>query len=390
MKAEIVIIGGGVVGASVAYHLTQRGCRDVLLIEREEILGLGSTGKATGGVRAQFETDVNIKLSLYSLDFFRDWDFDCEYEPRGYLFLATDKRQFEYLKRSGERQRELGYAEVELFDRDAVAALVPGMNCEDVVGGSFGRRDGFINPLAVLEGFITEAAIKGARVKTGTVVRSINVESGRVTGLRTSDGILECERVVICSGAWAKNLAATAGIDLPVEPQRRQIVWARTPHALPQDLPMVIDLSNGFHFRPARDFHADAAVADGHDILFAYPDPEEPVGFSTDFDEEFLAKVAEKAAHRAPFLNGSKIVYEKCRAGLYENSPDTHAILGGCAIEGLYFANGFSGHGVMHSPATGRALSEIILDGEASFLDVSCLSIERFAKGELLRETAFI
>ncbi len=390
MKAEIVIIGGGVVGASVAYHLTQRGCRDVLLIEREGSLGLGSTGKATGGVRAQFETDINIKLSLYSLDFFRDWDFDCEYDPRGYLFLATDAQQFEYLKRTGTRQRELGYAEVELLDRKAITSLVPGMHCDDIVGGSFGRRDGFINPLAVLEGFMTEAAIKGARVKTGTVVRSINVESGRVTGLRTSDGILECERVVICSGAWAKNLAATAGIDLPVEPQRRQIVWARTPHALPQDLPMVIDLSNGFHFRPARDFHADAAVADGHDILFAYPDPEEPVGFSTDFDEEFLAKVAEKAAHRAPFLNGSKIVYEKCRAGLYENSPDTHAILGGCAIEGLYFANGFSGHGVMHSPATGRALSEIILDGEASFLDVSCLSIERFAKGELLRETAFI
>jgi sarcosine oxidase subunit beta len=387
---KIVIIGGGVVGASVAYHLTQRGCRDVLIIERESMLGLGSTGKATGGVRAQFETDINIQLSLYSLDFFRDWDFDCEYDPRGYLFLATDERQFDYLKRTGERQRELGYAEVELLDREAIMGQVPGVNCNDVVGGSFGRRDGFINPLAVLEGFITEAAIKGARLKTGTLVRSINVENGRVTGLLTSEGNLTCERVVICSGAWARNLAATAGIDLPVEPLRRQIVWARSPSVLPPDLPMVIDMSDGFHFRAARDFHAAADASDGHDVLLAYPDPNEPVGFSTDIDEEFLAKVAEKAAHRAPFLNGSKIVYEKCRAGLYENSPDTHAILGGCEIDGLYFANGFSGHGVMHSPATGRALSEIILDGEASFLDVSCLSIERFTKGELLHETAFI
>lgn len=387
---EIVIIGGGVVGASVAYHLTQRGCRDVLVIEREPMLGLGSTGKATGGVRAQFDTDINIKLSLYSLDFFRDWDFECEYDPRGYLFLATDKRQFEYLKQTGARQRKLGYAEVELLDRKAITSMVPGLNCDDIVGVSFGRRDGFINPLAVLEGFITEAAIKGARVKTRTLVRSINVKNGRVTGLQTSEGNLACDRVVICSGAWAKNLAATAGVDLPVEPLRRQIVWARSPNALPPDLPMVIDMSNGFHFRPARDFQAAADESDGHDILFAYPDPDEPVSFSTEFDEEFLAKVAEKAAHRAPFLNGSQIVYEKCRAGLYENSPDHHAILGGCEIDGLYFANGFSGHGVMHSPATGRALAEIILDGEASFLDVSCLSIERFAKGELLHETAFI
>jgi sarcosine oxidase, subunit beta len=352
-SSQIVIVGGGVVGASVAYHLTQRGCRDVLILEREKSVGLGSTGKATGGVRAQFETDINIKLSLYSLDFFRDWDFDCEYDPRGYLFLATDERQFEYLKRTGERQRELGYTEVELLDRESVAAMVHGLNYDDVVGGSFGARDGFINPLAVLEGFISEASIKGARVKTGTVVKSINVENGRVTSLHTSDGALECERAVICSGAWAQNLAATAGIVLPVEPLRRQIVWARSPSALPPNLPMVIDMSNGFHFRPAKDIHAATDATDRHDVLLAYPDMDEPVGFSTDFDEEFIEKVADKAAHRAPFLEHSKIVYEKCRAGLYENSPDHHAILGGCGIEGLYFANGFSGHGVMHSPATG-------------------------------------
>lgn len=387
---EIVIIGGGVVGASVAYHLTERGCRDVLMLEREEMLGLGSTGKATGGVRAQFETDINIKLSLYSMDFFRDWDFDCEYDPKGYLFLATNNLHLEYLDRTGERQRDLGYDGVHLLTQAEVAAMVPGVNCDDVVGGSFGPRDGFINPLAILEGYMVEASMSGAKVKTGTLVRSINVENGRVTGLHTSDGTLECDRVVLCSGAWARHLAATAGIDLPVEPQRRQIVWAKAAKPLPPDLPMVIDLKDGFHFRPARDFHVAADTGDGRDVLFAYADPDEPAGFSTDFDEAFLDKVGEKAAHRAPFLNGAQIVYEKCRAGLYENSPDHHAILGGCEVEGLYFANGFSGHGVMHSPATGRALAEIILDGEASFLDVSPLHIDRFAKSELLHETAFI
>ncbi len=390
MGSEIVIIGGGVVGASVAYHLTERGCRDVLMLEREEMLGLGSTGKATGGVRAQFETDINIRLSLYSMDFFRDWDFDCAYDPKGYLFLATNNLHLEYLDRTGERQRELGYDGVHLLTQAEVATMVPGVNCDDVVGGGFGPRDGFISPLAVLEGFMVEAAMKGAKVKTGTLVRAINVENGRVTGLHTSDGTLECDRVVLCSGAWARHLAATAGIDLPVEPQRRQIVWAKAAKALQPDLPMVIDLKDGFHFRPARDFHVAADTGDGRDVLFAYADPDEPAGFSTEFDEAFLDKVGEKAAHRAPFLNGAQIVYEKCRAGLYENSPDHHAILGGCEVEGLYFANGFSGHGVMHSPATGRALAEIILDGEASFLDVSSLHIDRFAKGELLHETAFI
>jgi sarcosine oxidase, subunit beta len=145
---------------------------------------------------------------------------------------------------------------------------------------------------------------------------------------------------------------------------------------------MVIDLSNGFHFRPAKNSRTE--------LLFAYPDKDEASSFSTDFDDAFIEKVYEKARHRAPFLCETEVVREKCRAGLYENTPDHHAILGGCEVEGLYFANGFSGHGVMHSPATGRALAEIMLDGTASFMDVSCLSLDRFAKGELLRETAFI
>jgi sarcosine oxidase, subunit beta len=202
---------------------------------------------------------------------------------------------------------------------------------------------------------------------------------------------------MLCTGAWASELAATAGVDLPVEPQRRQIVWARSSEPLPVDLPMVIDIGSGFHFRPAREWNGvrsknPVATAPGSDldVLFAYPDPDEPSSLNTQFDESFIAKVYQRAKHRAPFLYETEVVREKCRAGLYENTPDHHAILGSCEVSGLYFANGFSGHGVMHSPSTGRALSEIILDGKASFLDVSCLHIDRFVKGELLHETAFI
>lgn len=381
-KSEIVIIGGGVVGASVAYHLTRRGTRDVLILERENALGRGSTGAATGGVRAQFETDINIKMSLYSLDFFNNWDFDCGYEPRGYLFFATDEKQFEYIRRNVEKQKSLGVKEVEIVDTQTISEIVKGLNCSDICGGSFGARDGFINPLGVLEGFTKKAIEDGARVETGTEVFSIETENGKVRAVETNKGRIECEKIVLCSGAWARALAQTAGIDLPVEPQKRQIVWAKSAAGFQTNLPMVIDLSSGFHFRPAKDSK--------NEILFAYPDRAEKPGFSTDFDESFIEKVYERAKYRAPFLYETEVVREKCRAGLYENTPDHHAVLGGCAVEGLYFANGFSGHGVMHSPATGRALAEIILDGEASFLDVSCLRLERFAKGELLHETAFI
>jgi sarcosine oxidase subunit beta len=402
-RVEIVIIGGGVVGASVAFHLAERGVRDVLILEREPEQGRGSTGAATGGVRAQFETAINIKMSLYSIDFLKNWEHACEYDPKGYLFFATNDKQFEYLKANVEKQRSLGVADVETVDAKTIAEIVPGMNCSDIVGGSFGRHDGFINPLAVMRGF-TKAAIRGgARIENGVEARSLNVENGRIVGVETSRGLVECDAAVICTGARAAEIAGSAGIDLPVSPQRRQIVWARTRDPLPLDLPMVIDIGTGFHFRPAKDFRAHpfvgaeknpvAAAPDadfGREVLFAYPDPDEPTSVRTDFEESFVDKVYERAKLRADFLFESEVVRDRCRAGLYENTPDHHAILGGCEVGGLYFANGFSGHGVMHSPATGRALSEIILDGRASFLDVSCLSLARFATGELLHETAFI
>lgn len=381
-NAEIVIIGGGVVGASVAYHLTTKGAKDVLILERENRLGLGSTGKATGGVRSQFETDINIKMSLYSIDFFRNWNFDCGYEPRGYLFFATDDGQFDYLKKNVEKQKTLGVEAVEIVDAQTISEIVEGMNCRDIRGGSYGGSDGFINPLGVLEGFTKLATENGAKVITDTQVTSIETRGGKVVGVETGDGLIEAEKVVLCAGAWARELARTAGVDLPVEPLKRQIVWARSERDLPKRLPMVIDLGSGFHFRPAKD--------SPNEVLFAYPDADEQPSFDTNFDEAFIPKVYERAAHRAAFLAQTKVVREKCRAGLYENTPDHHAIIGGCAVENLYVCTGFSGHGVMHSPAAGRAIAEIMLDGAASSLDVSCLRLDRFATGELLHETAFI
>lgn len=382
LNSQIVIIGGGVVGASVAFHLTARGVADVLILEREPVQGRGSTGAATGGIRAQFETDINIRMSLYSIDFFKNWDVDCGYEPRGYLFFATTDEQFQYLQANVEKQKRLGVKDVDILNCDEIAQLVPGMNCHDITGGSFGRNDGFIDPIAVMRGFTNKAVSKGAKIEFGAEVLVIEARNGRVTAVRTKEGRIECETVVVCAGAWAKAVAATAGVDLAVEPMRRQIVWARSSESLPENLPMVIDIGTGFHFRPAR--------SSSHEVMFAFPDPEEPSSFNTSLDDAFVEEIRERARVRVPFLYDTQVVRDKCRVGLYENTPDHHAILGGCEVEGLYFANGFSGHGVMHSPATGRALAEIILDGGSVFLDVSRLSIDRFAKGELLHETAFI
>ncbi|MCA1608083.1 MAG: FAD-binding oxidoreductase, partial [Acidobacteria bacterium] len=302
-----------------------------------------------------------------------------------------------------------------------IGKRVPGMRCEDIAGGTFGAGDGFIDPIAVMNGF-TEGAVRcGAKIKFSTRVTSINVSGGKVESVTTLHGEIECDKVVLCTGANARELAATAGIDLPVEPQWRRIVWARSASPLPDDLPMVIDVGTGFHFRPARSFvnprgsverttptaqsgglpsvvrrgafknpPADAGGSDLRDVLLAYPDANGEHAQSAGFDEQFIGKIYEQVNRRTPFLSDSTVITEKCRSGLYENTPDHHAILGGCEIEGLYFANGFSGHGVMHSPATGRALSEIILDGHSSFLDVSCLSIKRFESGDLLHESGFV
>ncbi len=386
MKSKFVIVGGGVVGASVAFHLTQRGARDVLILEREKVQGLGSTGKATGGIRAQFETEINIKLSLHSIEFFKNFPkrtgIDCGYEPRGYLFFATDETIFALLKKNVAFQKKQGLKSVEIVDKWHIADLVPRMNVDDILGGSFCATDGFINPLAVMEGFTKVACESGTRVVTNCEVLKIKTRNAKILGVETSKGFNDTKSVVVCAGAWAKRLANTAGIDLPVEPVKRQIVCARSDFDLPKNLPMVIDAATGFHFRPVSDSR--------NEILFACPDSDERFGLDTTFEDDFVKKIYVQAQKRASWLAETKVVPEKCRAGLYEMSPDHHAILGGCAVEGLYFANGFSGHGVMHAPATGRALAEIILDGKSKTLDVSSLSLERFQTGKEFTHSGMI
>jgi sarcosine oxidase subunit beta len=387
-SADVVIIGGGVIGASVAYHLAESGAGDIIIVEREERQGLGSTGVATGGVRAQFATEINIRMSLYSIDFLSQFEavtgFASGYEPRGYLFVATTEEQLAALKKNYELQCALGLKEVEIVTREEIAVRIPFLRVDDVKGGSFCRTDGFIKPLSVMRGFTERAIERGARLWLGAEVSGIETLRGRVTGVVTTRGVISTRAVVCCAGAWAAHVARLAGAQLPVKPLRRQLASVRASAPAPEKLPMVIDISNGFHFRP--DGNAPQT-----NLLLAWPDPSEEYGFKTEYDAGFTSKVLSLAQYRVPAWRDLEIDAKFCRAGLYEMTPDHHAIISEAPeVCGLFVVGGFSGHGVMHSPAAGRMAAEMILDGHIKFLDAAPLSAERFKGNALPHETSLI
>jgi len=382
--ADVVIIGSGIVGSSVAYHLAQAGCTNVLAIEREAHQGKGSTGKSMGGVRAQFSTPVNIQMSRYSIDFFSRFDevvgHPADYRAHGYLFCATSESHLAYLQANRERQIALGVKSVEWVSPEEIQAIVPQLRTDDILGGTFCPTDGFVDPHSVMMGFMLNARERGARLWLETQVTGIEVESDQIAAVITSRGRVATRVVVNAAGAWAAGVAEMAGADLPVEPLRRQLVPTEPFDQLPQRFPMVIDMSTGFHFR-----------REGKGILLAWNDPAETPGFKTEFDVTFVEKILTRAASRVPVLAEAGVNPRRAWAGLYEMTPDHHAIIGPAPnVKGLYFVNGFSGHGVMHSPASGRIAAELILQGHSRLIDAAQLSVERFAQGKLLEETAIL
>jgi sarcosine oxidase, subunit beta len=383
-KAEIVIIGGGIVGSSIAYHLISAGCRDVFVIERGTYQGKGSTGKSMGGVRAQFSSAPNIQMSLYSIPFFRSFEevvgHPSGYKPQGYLFVAARESHLEYLRKNQELQISLGLKSVQMLTREEIVHVLPQVRSDDIVGGSFCATDGFVDPYSVMVGFISAATKNGARLCRGTEVIAIDVDSQGVAGVKTNKGAVATRTVVNAAGPWAAQVARLAGVDLPVEPLRRMLVPTEPFNELPAGTPMVIDMSTGFHFRP-----------EGLGLLLAWNDPEETPGFKFDFDPNFIEKILTHAVNRVPCFERLEVNPRRAWAGLYEMTPDHHCILGPApGVPGFFLANGFSGHGVMHSPATGKILSDLILKGNTDIVDPNALSIERFAQGRLLEEAAVL
>jgi glycine/D-amino acid oxidase-like deaminating enzyme len=382
--ADVVIIGGGIVGSSIAYHLTAAGCKSVLVIERESSLGKGSTGKSMGGVRAQFSTPVNIQMSLYSIPFYAKFDqelgYPCDYRAQGYLFCATTERHMNYLRANYETQVQLGLKEVRLINGDEIRRRFPQLRGDDIVGGAFCPTDGFVDPYSAMTGFASWACDHGAELWKNTVVTGVQRDGDAVSGVETSRGVVSTRAVVNCAGAWAASIAEMVELDLPVEPLRRMLVPTEPFDRFPHSAPMIIDMSNGFHFRP-----------EGRGFLLAWNDPEETPGFKIDFDPAFVEKILTRAADRVPVFEDLPVNPKRAWAGLYEMTPDHHPILGlAPGVAGFFLANGFSGHGVMHAPATGKILSDVILHWKTDLIDVSLLSLTRFAEGRMIEETAVL
>jgi len=382
--ADIVIIGGGIIGSSIAYHLTAAGCKNVLVIERETAQGKGSTGKSMGGVRAQFSTAVNIQMSLYSIPFYASFEdrlgHPSGYRPQGYLFCATSDKHMAYLSANYTRQVAMGLKDVRLVTADEIRNMFPQLRSEDIVGGSFCSTDGFVDPYSAMIGFMTWAADHGAKVWKNTLVTGIQQDERGIAGLETSKGAVATRIVVNCAGPWAPQVAKMAGIDLPVEPLRRMLVPTEPFDQFPHSAPMIIDMSTGFHFRP-----------ESLGFLLAWNDPEETTGYKTDFDPAFIEKILMRAADRVPVFENLAVNPKRAWAGLYEMTPDHHPILGPApGVPGFFLANGFSGHGVMHAPATGKILSDLILTGKCDLVDASLLGLSRFAEGRMIQETAVL
>ena len=384
--ASTVVVGGGVVGAAVAFFLCDRGERDVLVLERDH-LGSGTTKGGLGGIRHQFVDELDIRMSQLATAFWRNFEDRTgsrhDFEERGYLFIANTEEGAAQLREPMplfDRMR----AAVRMVDRAEIAELVPGIRVDDILGGRFGARDGYGDPLAALAGFAAAAQLDGASFREGVAVHSLLREGRRVTGVRTAGGDVRADRVLIATGCWTATLAATAAVPVPIWPYRRSIMQSGPVPRLAR-IPLVIEWESGFHFRPkgaAQRFTMPNITADGKEekspaqAPSAYPGEFEPLVVPPSLEPWVRAR----AAWRHPAFADLNVVDSwSC---YYEMTPDDHPIVGAVpGVAGLYIAAGFSGHGFMHAPATAQLVVEEMLDGRARSIDIRDLSLERFQSG---------
>ena len=377
-SAAVVVVGGGIVGASVAYHLATAGVRPVVLIERG-LFGSGSSSRAAGGIRQQFSSEVNVRLSIESVKFYQRFEqllgIDVGFRQCGYLFLLTNGRDWKASQRNALMQRSLSVP-VQLLDRNGIARLVPQLRLDDVLGATYCPTDGFADPGSAVEGFLAGARRAGAVTLDQTAVRGIGTDDGRVAVVQTAAGEVRTPAVVNCAGAFAASVGRMVGLELPVLPYRRQIYVTEPFDGLPGAYPMTIDFGTKFYFR-----------REGAGVLMGMDDPTEPSGEDTATTTAFLERLIAAAVSRVPVLEQARV--RTGWGGLYEVTPDHSPLLGETEVPGFYCACGFSGHGFMHAPAAGKVISELITRG-ASEPDVSELSPLRLAEGRAHHESAVI
>ncbi len=364
---KIVIIGGGIMGVSTAYFLAKRGKRDVILVERD-LLAQASTGLCVGGIRQQFSHPANILMSQETLLQFRHFEEEfstkIDFRQAGYLFLTKEQSTWEAFGECVKIQRRYGVP-VEVLSPEDVKQRWPYLEVENLKGGIFGPEDGYVDPYDVTMAIAKKTRKMGIPIHERTEVTGILLENGGIKGVETSEGFLPSEIIVNAAGAWGAEIAKMVGIDLPVEPYRRQVFITKAFDAIPRPVPMIIDQDTQFYIR---------GYAPG--ILMGMTDHDEPPSFHTHVDRNFMERVTAAALERVPVLEDAEIL--RGWAGLYAMTPDENPIIGEIpGIKGFFCATGFSGHGFQHGPAVGRILSELILDGNTGF-DLSPFRFDRF------------
>jgi sarcosine oxidase, subunit beta len=374
--SNIVIVGGGVMGASTLYHLAVQGIRNVILLEKNEFFGQEATGRCAGGVRYQFGTEVNIQLSLKSLPmlerFKEEIGQEVNFRKCGYLFVLTNPKDVAVFKHNKELQNMLG-VETEWLSGDEIRKRLPYMHFDDALAGTFNPADGLVDPNSVVMGYINAAQKLGGKAFSEVEVTGIEVLSGRIQAVKTNKGVIETPVVVNAAGPWAGVLGKMTGVDIPITSLRRQMFTTTPLPDLPPDFPFVIDFAQSLYFHP-----------EGEGILTGMSNPNEVHGFDENVDDDWEMTNLEAAISRLPMLEKAGLMAHW--AGLYEVTPDAHPIFGKSPVDGFYTVGGFSGHGFMHGPVSGKLMAEIILEGRASTVDVSKLDMARFVEGRLIKE----
>ncbi|MGB5844370.1 MAG: FAD-binding oxidoreductase [Anaerolineales bacterium] len=375
-SADIVIIGGGVMGASTAYHLAARGVKNIVLLEKEPFYGLGATGRCAGGVRYQFSTEINVRLSTISLPMLERFEEEIgqpiDYRQCGYLILLSNQKDLAEYKKNVHLQNNLGVQTIWL-DGDEIRKRLPMMNLDDILAGTFNEKDGLVDPNSVVMGYINAAARMGVKTLNNVEVTGVEIQAGKIVAVTTQDGKIITSVVINTAGPWAGKIGEMVGVDIPITPLRRQILTTTPLPEIPGDFPFVIDFAQSLYFH-----------REGEGLLTGMSNPGEKPGLNQEVDGSWEVTHLEAASTRMPLLEKAGLLSHW--AGLYENTPDAHPIFGATPVPGFYICAGFSGHGFMHGPVAGKIMSEIIMDGEASSLDVSTLDLSRFESGRLIKE----
>jgi len=379
-SAEVVVIGGGVVGASIAFHLAEASV-DVALIEKSE-LGAGSTSKAAGGLRTIFSDDLNIEIALRSIEAYRNFSarpgHEVDFKVHGYLILISREDDLENFRRIVERQNAFGIPS-RIISPEEAGEINPMISTEGLIAALHSPADAQCSPEGAVMGYAQGARKLGAKILQGEGVMGIDQEANSITAVHTASRKISTSTVVIAAGVWSPEIGEMIGLDIPVKPYKREIVitdslgshWS----GMPDSLPMTIDFSSTLSWRP-----------EGGALLIGFSDERVPAGFDTTRDPRYIEKLAELALHRIPITN--ELGIGKGWAGLYDTSPDNNALLGEAnSPNRVLYATGFSGHGVMQAPAVGEIIRDLYL-GQEPFVDISPLSVDRFKEARARRESA--